>query len=114
MPQPPPEVHNPEYLKNLTAIIGGLIAVLLTLIAFITNGFKKTQEGQQDQLDEGTVEFTNLKLKVQHLEDALQSQHEWVVALEKDFDNDHVTLKDLHEWRIRLNIKHKQMHGEDI
>lgn len=112
MPQPEPHTHT--YLTQLTAVLSGLAAVLLSLVAFIVNWFKKTQEGQQDQLDAGIDEFTSLKLRVQHLEDDNKAIREWCIVLEKDLD---LALKELaahHDFIAAVKIHHFKQHGDQI
>lgn len=83
---------------NLFSMLGGSVAVIFALVGVIHNRMTKTQENQQDQLDDGDAEFTANKVELAKLKENITSIREWLHAAElkvKELEDEYKKMHDL-------------------
>jgi uncharacterized membrane protein YdfJ with MMPL/SSD domain len=100
-------------LGQQIAAFGGAFSVIFALVGVIYHNIKKTQETQQDQLDDGVDAFTANAVAISELKSELKSVREWMKAAERKM-KEIETGQDLdHDKLNKLNTKHHLHHKED-
>ena len=101
-------------ISHLITALGASIAMILSLVGIIYHNFKKTQEDQQGQLNDGVEEFTVHLVALEKLKKDVESIREWLIAAERIIkDMELKQLKD-HETLLKIKVMHKHQHNEDI
>lgn len=115
MPVPPPtEEFHPIMIQTLTKLVTSISAIVIALVSALYMLLRQTDAKQQDQLDAGQDEFTNLKIDIAKIQKDVAAIREWVTEIETDFDSSEIKRVQDHESMLLIKDQHFRNHKEEV